>query len=71
LDNGNGVIVRFYESRRQRGQVTSTVGFGLAGAWRTNLLEENQSKLPSSGNRVTLFVKPYEIVTMRLVPVQL
>ncbi len=67
-EDGNGVIVRLYESQRGRGQVTLTAGFPLAGAWRTNLLEENQNELAPGGNRVTLFVKPYEIVTLRLVP---
>ena len=69
-EDGKGIIVRFYESQRQRGPVTLTTGFDLAGAWRTNLLEENQAALEPSGNRVTLSVRPYEIVTLRLVPVQ-
>lgn len=51
-EDGDGVIVRFYESQRQRGPVTLTTGFDLAEAWRTN----------------SLFVKPYEIVTLRPVP---
>lgn len=68
-EDGNGVIVRLYESQRQRGRVTLTSGFDLGNAWRTNLLEENQEELVVSENKVALFVKPYEIVTMRLVPV--
>jgi alpha-mannosidase len=67
-EDGDGIIVRLYESQRQRGPITLTAGFSLAGAWRTNLLEENQSELPCSGNRLTLFVKPYEIITLRLIP---
>ena len=68
-EDGNGVIVRLYESQRQRGEVTLHAGFDLASAWRVNLLEEEQEKLAlSSGNQVTFFVKPYEIVTLRLVP---
>ncbi|MBE7552913.1 MAG: alpha-mannosidase [Anaerolineales bacterium] len=66
-EDGNGVIVRMYESQRQRSPVTLTAGFDLRSAWRTNLLEENQDELPVSGNQVTFFVKPYEIVTVRLV----
>jgi alpha-mannosidase len=67
-EDGNGVVVRLYESRRQRGQVTLTASFGLAAAWRTNLLEENQSELEPSGGRVTFLIRPYEIVTLRLIP---
>jgi alpha-mannosidase len=67
-EDGDGVIVRFYESQRWRGQVTLTAGFPLRSAWRTNLIEENQAVLATDRNSVSLFVKPYEIVTLRLVP---
>ena len=67
-EDGKGIIARFYESQRQRGPVTLSTGFDLAEVWRTNLLEENQTALEPSGNRVTLSVRPYEIVTLRLAP---
>ncbi|HIQ05845.1 MAG TPA: alpha-mannosidase [Anaerolineae bacterium] len=66
-EDGNGVVVRFYESQRRRGHVTLTTGFDLAKVWHTNLLEENQTALKANGKQVTLFVRPYEIVTLRLV----
>jgi alpha-mannosidase len=68
-DVGDELIVRFYESPRQRGEVTLTTSFGLKKAWITNLLEENQTELKPEGNKVSLFVKPYQIVTVRLVGV--
>lgn len=68
-EDGQGVIVRFYESQRQRGTVTLSTSFDLAQVWQANLLEENQAVLEPSGNTVTLPVRPYEIVTLRLVPV--
>lgn len=40
----------------------------LGSAWRTNLLEENQGALTPDGNTLSLFVRPYEVVTLRLVP---
>ncbi len=67
-EDGDGIIVRLYESQRRRGDVTLATGFELAAAWRTNLLEENQATLEADGKRVTFFVKPYEIVTLRLMP---
>ncbi|MCP4543742.1 MAG: alpha-mannosidase [Chloroflexi bacterium] len=67
-EDGDGIVVRMYESQRQREPVTLSVGFDLAKAWRTNLLEENQIPLEPNGNSVTLFLKPYEIITLRLVP---
>jgi alpha-mannosidase len=69
-EDGHGLIVRFYESQRRRGPVTLTAGFDLAQVWRTNLLEENQAALTPTGKNLSLFVKPYEIVTLRLVPVE-
>jgi alpha-mannosidase len=66
-ENGQGIVVRLYESQRCRGKVTLTTGFPLAGAWRTNLLEEDQERLDCTDNRVTLFTRPYQILTLRLV----
>jgi len=37
-EDGQGVIVRLYESQRHRGKLTLTTGFPLADVWRTNLL---------------------------------
>ncbi|MCJ7702225.1 MAG: alpha-mannosidase [Anaerolineales bacterium] len=67
-ENGNDVIVRLYESQRRRGKVTLTTSFNLAEAWHTNLMEEPQTSLAIEGNNVSLFVKPYEIVTLQLKP---
>ncbi|HXF62692.1 MAG TPA: glycoside hydrolase family 38 C-terminal domain-containing protein, partial [Caldilineaceae bacterium] len=65
-EDGAGLIVRLYECRRWRGPVTLAAGFPLAGAWRANLLEENQTVLPVEGRQVTFDLRPYEIVTLRL-----
>ncbi len=67
-EDGRGIIVRLYESQRRRGPVRLTTGFPLAEAWHTNLLEMNQAQLPVTGQEVSLAIKPYEIVTLRLVP---
>ena len=66
-EDGNGLIVRFYESQRRRGDVTLICAFPLAQVQKVNLLEEAQETLIPDGNLVTLFVKPYEIVSLRLV----
>jgi alpha-mannosidase len=64
-----GVIVRLYESQRCRGRVTLTIGSTLAKAWRTNLLEENQERLACTHNSIVVHVNPYQVVTLRLMPV--
>ena len=66
-EDGNGVIVRLYESQRRRGAIVLTAGFDLAAAWRCNLLEENQTEVVVKDNQVALVVKPYEIITLRLI----
>jgi alpha-mannosidase len=67
-EDGNGIVVRLYESQRRRGPITLTTGFPLRGAWHTNLLEQNDEALAFTGRQVTFDVRPYEIVTLRLVP---
>lgn len=67
-EDGNGFIVRFYESQRQRGPVTLTASFPLKAARRTNLIEDDGDALDVNGRNVTLHVRPYEIVTLRLLP---
>lgn len=66
--DGRGLIVRLYENERGRGSVTLRVGFPLDNAYRCNLLEENKAPLVVAQNTVHLKMKPYQIVTLRLVP---
>jgi alpha-mannosidase len=65
-EDGNGVIVRLYESQRKRGPVQLRAGFGVAAAWETNLLEENESELSVENDTIQLNLKPYQIMTLRL-----
>lgn len=68
-EDGQGIIVRLYESQRRRGEVTMTTGFPLAEVQRADLLEGSQSELTPNGSRFSLTIRPYEIVTLRLVPI--
>jgi alpha-mannosidase len=69
-EDGEGLIVRLYESQRRRGAYHLTANFPLAAAWRTNLLEENQEPLQVEGCRVSCAIEPYQIVTLRLLPAE-
>lgn len=66
--DGNGLIVRLYENFRQRGLVTINTGFGLKKVYKTNLLENNKEELSAKNDSVKLYIKPYEIVSLRLIP---
>ena len=65
-EDGDGMIVRLYESQRKRGPVQLRTGFDLAAAWETNLLEENESHLSVQDNSIQLNLRPYQIMTIRL-----
>ncbi len=67
-EDGRGIIVRLYENYRTRGVANLFVGFPLAEAYIANLLEEDERALDVSENRVRIAYKPYEIITLRLVP---
>ena len=67
-EDGAGIIVRLYESQRKRGAFTVRTAFQLALAWRTNLLEENQEALEVDGDLLRTYIKPYQIITLRLLP---
>ena len=68
VTDGRGLIVRLYECLRKRGEVTLRTGFPLTRACRSNLLEAEGEKLEVAGNKVSFCVKPYQIVTLRLLP---
>jgi alpha-mannosidase len=65
-EDGDGLIVRLYESQRKRGQVKLQAGGEIESAWETNLLEENQFQLQAESNQVILHLRPYQIMTLRL-----
>lgn len=67
-EDGEGIIVRLYESARQRGWVTLKTGFAVGSAHVTNLLEENQESLTVTDQQIKFYLKPFQIVTLRLVP---
>ena len=65
-EDGDGIIIRLYESQRKRGPVQFRLGFAVESAWETNLLEENESELSVENDSIHLNLKPYQIMTIRL-----
>ena len=66
-EDGQGVIVRLFESQRRRGPFALSASFPVAEAWRVNLLEEDQERLQVDGNEVRAAITPFQILTIRLV----
>jgi len=65
-DDGNGIIIRFYEAYGSRGPVTLRTALPLQSAYRTDLLENSQASLSITNGSVCLDIRPFEIVTLKL-----
>ncbi|MCA9932553.1 MAG: alpha-mannosidase [Anaerolineales bacterium] len=67
-EDGRGLIARLYECNRQRGAATLQTSFPLQAVYRCNLLEEDQEMLAVTENEVVVAIRPFQILTLRLVP---
>ena len=66
-EDGNGIILRLYESENAKTKACLTVNRDFEKAYICNLLEQTETEATVSGNRIQIPVKPYEIVTVRVV----
>ncbi len=66
-DDGNGVILRLYEAYRTHAAATVQLPM-RAKVYRSSMDESDTGGLISEGKSVTLPVKPFEIVTLRVIP---
>jgi alpha-mannosidase len=68
-EDRQGIIVRMYESQRKRGNVKLRTSFQIQSAVRVNLMEEEQYSLTlDSEKQVSFEIRPYQILTLRLMP---
>jgi alpha-mannosidase len=67
-DRSGDVVVRLYESTGGRAVTRLAAGFPLGGAVATDLLERQVAEYAVVDNGVTLRLRPFEIVTLRLNP---
>ncbi len=65
-DDGNGVILRFYESAGARGTCEMKFGKKPKTIFVCDLLEQNEQELPNADEMWRVDYKPFEIVTLRL-----
>lgn len=66
-EDGKGIIVRLYEAHRKRKTITLTTAFDLKAVALTNLIEDDLEPVDFAARQITLPIKPYEIITLRLV----
>jgi alpha-mannosidase len=65
-DDGRGVVVRLFEAHNTRGTVKLRLHDHVAAVSRTDLLEAAEAPLEVRNGQVSLTVRNYEIVTLRL-----
>jgi len=65
--HGEGTILRMYECFGKRTNVTLTVPAKFEKAVFTSLMEDDENEAIFENGKLTLTMKPYEIVTIRLV----
>lgn len=69
-EDGSGVIVRGYNTRNDQSSVALKTDFALADVQLCNMLEEPEQSLQilAGGRAFNVDYKPFEIITLRLVP---
>ena len=66
-EDGEGWVIRFYESAGLRGPVKLAFGAPVRGLWLSNTLEERLAPLAVEDRATTLEVRPFQIATLRVV----
>ncbi|GHH72975.1 alpha-mannosidase [Streptomyces sulfonofaciens] len=66
-DRSGDVVVRLHESRGGRAATRLTVACAASAVHETDLLEERRAEHRLSGGRVRLVLRPFQILTLRLV----
>ena len=64
-DDGEGLVVRLHEAHGDR--TTVSLGGSFTRAWQAALTEEREAELPVADGATTLTLRPFELVTLRLV----
>ncbi len=65
-EDGDGIIVRFYDAHSTRGAATLTFARPIASAEETNMLEELRGPATYDGRDLRVTVRPYGIGTFRV-----
>ncbi|MEM1376944.1 MAG: glycoside hydrolase family 38 C-terminal domain-containing protein, partial [Pseudomonadota bacterium] len=69
-EDKRGMVVRMYECERSRGKVTIRFGVKMASVNVVNILEDDgePKELLEDGYAVEVYLKPFEIVSLRCIP---
>lgn len=64
--DGNGLILRMFETKSQRGEVTVTLPFSEAQIIECNMMEVNETPVEFNNGSFKVYVKPHEVKTFRI-----
>ena len=62
-EDGEGYILRVYESRGGRCVSRVSLGLGVSAVWETNLMEQKERAVPVKDDGFEFLIKPFEIKT--------
>lgn len=65
-EDGDGVIIRMYESFNKRTNTALTVGFDFKSVTVCDLMENDIKTLRTKSNQIPLTLNPFEIVTLKV-----
>ena len=65
-ENGDGIIIRFYDAVNTRSVRTLSFGVPVREACLCDMLENEKAPVAVDGRKISLIVKPFEIVTLKI-----
>ena len=65
-EDGDGLILRVYESQGARGEAAVRFGREIESAVECNLMEVDEAAARAEGDTLKFYIKPYEIKTFRI-----
>ncbi len=66
-EDGKGTVIRMYESENAYTRTRLTVNADFEKAYICNLLEETEHEAAVAGKEIEVVLKPYEVVTVKVV----
>ena len=66
-EDGEGTVIRMYESENAYTKTKLTMNADFKKAFICNLLEETENEAVVSGKEIEVVLKPYEVVTVKIV----
>ncbi|WP_456656859.1 glycosyl hydrolase-related protein [Bradyrhizobium sp. JR3.5] len=65
-EDGEGWVVRLYESAGVRAAATLDFGVDMSSVWMSNTLEDRIAAIPTEARSCSLSLRPFQIVTLRV-----